>query len=171
MPQKYLSDAKRVLDRAHKVLKETGWFSKVQWTGMNKRTLSEETPWKILYYPGERAKQEITLARKRIAEMQPALKSRIAVEEIFYEDFAKENLIQEIERITGDKHSRPTYSKVVRGLPEEVIWRFLSELKADYLHGPLKVRKSLAAVFMDKVRRYCEEHGIDIGVKFGEQVL
>jgi len=52
-----------------------------------------------------------------------------------------------------------------------VIWRFLSELKADYLHGPLKVRKSLAAVFMDKVRRYCEEHEIDIGIKFGEQAL
>jgi hypothetical protein len=169
MPQKYLSDAKRVLDRAHKVLKETGWFSRVQWIGTNKRTLCEEAPWKILYYPGERAKQEMALARKRIVELQPSLKSGIDAEEIFYDDFIKENLIQEIERITGDKHSRPTYWKIVKGLPEEVIWRFLSELKADYLHGPLKVRKSLAAVFMDKVRRYCEEHEIDIGIKFGEQ--
>lgn len=34
------------------------------------------------------------------------------------------------------------------------------------IHGPLGVNKSPAAIFMDKVRRYCQRHNLDIGIKF-----
>lgn len=163
-PQEHLSDAKRVLNRAHKVLKDTGWLAKVQWTGTKTRKFSAAEPWEILYYPGPRAKEEVAQAKNRLARVLPYYE--LNLEEEIERQARIENIVSEIEHVTGDRHSRPTYYRIARNLPEDVIWRFLSELKADYLYGPLKVKTSLAAIFMDKIKRYCQERGIDIGIKF-----
>ncbi|MEM1562821.1 MAG: hypothetical protein QXV75_07555, partial [Candidatus Bathyarchaeia archaeon] len=153
-----------VLNRAHKILKDTGWLAKVQWLGVKARKLSKEEPWEILYYPGARAKEEVAQAKRRVAQLLPYYEFHL--EEEIERQARIENMVYEIERITGDKHSRATFYRIARSLPEDVIWRLLSELKADYLYGPLKIKTSLAAIFMDKVKRYCQEHGIDIGIKF-----
>ncbi|MEN3011020.1 MAG: hypothetical protein ABDI20_08710 [Candidatus Bipolaricaulaceae bacterium] len=163
-PQKYLSDAKRILDRAHDILKSTGWFSKVQW--VIKKAPKNKRPWEILYYPGPRAKEEIAQAKERLAKLRQLGLSPVDIETELMEKARIEYFVDEIEKITGDTHSKATYIKIVKALPDDVLWRFLSELKADYLHGPLTVRESLAAIFMDKVKRYCQEHGLDIGIKF-----
>ncbi|MEM3713600.1 MAG: hypothetical protein QXF82_01495 [Nitrososphaeria archaeon] len=164
-PQKHLSDAKRILDRAHKVLKETEWFARVQW--ITKKGAYNRGQWEILYYPGERAREEIAQAKERLAKFQYwSLSTQGDAQAQVVEQARIEYLVNEIEKITGDTHSRLTYVKIVKALPEDILWRFLSELKADYLHGPLKVRESLAAVFMHKVKRYCQEHNLDVGIRF-----
>lgn len=74
--------------------------------------------------------------------------------------------MREIEEVTGDTHSRGAFTKIAKKLPQDVIFRFLSEIRADHLAGPLGVKRSPAAIFMDKVKRYCEGHKIDVGIKF-----
>lgn len=54
--QKYLSDAKKLLDPAHSKLKDTGFLE--DW-GWEETGIKEDNDWLIRYYPGEKAKREI----------------------------------------------------------------------------------------------------------------
>ncbi len=65
-------------------------------------------------------------------------------------------LVEEILKVCGDQGSRTYYTHVARMLPDEVIFRFLSEIKADS-----RVRNR-GAVFTSKVKAYLtqkREHG------------
>jgi len=167
-PQKNISLAQQILDRAHQCLKQTGWLADVEWLVKGQRALSANSPWELLYFPGPRAKSEIAQAKQRLARFKRWQQRQLLCTDP--EWLAKvEYLVREMERVTGDTHSRGAFTKIAKMLPESVLWRFLSEVKLahhDHLHGVSKIKRSLAATFMDKVRRYCREHQLDIGVKF-----
>jgi len=65
-------------------------------------------------------------------------------------------LVEKILEVCRDVRSARFYSKVARALPDEVIFRFLSEIKQD---GTIKNR---GAVFTHKVKRYAQAHRIDL---------
>jgi len=54
--QKYLSDAKKLLDPAHSKLKDSGFLGGWDWEDTS---IKENNDWLIKYYPGERAREEI----------------------------------------------------------------------------------------------------------------
>lgn len=165
-PQRKFSDAQRILDRGHKVLKKTAWLEGSRWEGERRRgKLIPNEPWAIRYYPGPRAEAEIAEAEKRLARFQQ-WKERQLISLDAESVVQLHSLVQEMERATGDTHSRGAFTKIAKGLPQQVIWRFLSEIKADHLHGPLGVKRSPSAILMDKVRRYCQDRKLDIGIKF-----
>jgi len=173
-PQRYLSKAKERLEPAHRELKKTGFLREVVW-----QPTSSKGDWFIYYYPGPRAEEEagryrlpddvdvvslveggeeeeISLQRGREGEKTLKLDPREA---------ELKGLIEEMVEVLGDERSRPFYAKVARLCPSSVIYRFLSEVKDEWLQG--KVKKSKGALFTDKIKRYCQERGIDLGLKSG----
>jgi len=77
-------------------------------------------------------------------------------------------LVEEMLRILGDERSRPFYTKLARqavGDPrlQDLIYRCLSEVKEEEHEGWIRTTKG--AVFVDKLKRYCQEWGIDLGLK------
>ncbi len=54
--QKYLSDARNILDPSHNKLKETGFLNDWDW---EETSADGDNDWLIRYYPGKRAKEEI----------------------------------------------------------------------------------------------------------------
>ncbi len=55
--QKYLSDAKKLLDPSHEKLKDTGFLRDWSWEDVSQK--GEDNEWLIRYHPGRRAKDEI----------------------------------------------------------------------------------------------------------------
>jgi len=64
VPQKYISDAKRQLDPAHKELRNTEFLSKYNW----EENLGKD--WLVYYWPGERVKKEKKRAKTEFFEPQ-----------------------------------------------------------------------------------------------------
>jgi len=174
--QKYLSKAKGRLEPAHQELKRTGFLKRVMW-----QPAPDAGDWFIYYYPGPRAEEEagryqlpedvIALAEEQ--EIQP--REDLSLPQgrgkgksqeqlgLGLEEMELKGLVEYMIEILGDEHSRPFYTKVARACPSNVIYRILSEVKDDWLQG--KVRKSKGALFTDKIKRYCKEKGIDLGLK------
>ena len=67
-----------------------------------------------------------------------------------------EYLVAEILHICGDRKSARFYRKVAQAIPDDVIFRFLSEIKDD------ETIKNRGAVFTHKVKRYAQAHRIDL---------
>lgn len=174
-PQRYLSKAKERLEPAHNELKKTGFLKKVVW-----QPTSSERDWFIYYYPGPRAEEEA--GRYRLPEDVDALplaeegeggregasfsqREGEGGESLKLESREAElkGLVQSMIEVLGDEHSRGFYTKVARLCPSDVIYRFLSEVKDEWLQG--RVKKSKGALFTDKIKRYCKERGIDLGLK------
>ena len=65
-------------------------------------------------------------------------------------------LIEQILEVCRDPKSIRFYSQVARALPDEVIVRFLSEVKDD------QTIRNRGAVFTSKVKRYVREHSLGI---------
>ena len=61
-------------------------------------------------------------------------------------------LVERILEVCRDMRSTRFYSRVARALPDDVIFRFLSEIKAD------KTIKNRGAVFTAKVKHYLDRH-------------
>jgi len=55
--QRYFSDARNILDPAHKKLRDTGFFENWDWEELPQE--GTEKDWLIRYYPGRRAREEI----------------------------------------------------------------------------------------------------------------
>jgi len=77
-------------------------------------------------------------------------------------------LVFDILEVTGDEHSRGFYTKLARlaaenPVLEDIIYVCLSEVKDEWHRG--KIRKSKGALFTDKIKRYCQEREIDLGLK------
>jgi len=66
--QHYFSKAQQVFQRAHTSLIETGFLADVEWIGSKKLK-----PWAIRYYPGERAKSEISEGKARATRRAKAI--------------------------------------------------------------------------------------------------
>lgn len=176
--QRYLSKAKGRLEPAHRELKRTGFLKKVMW-----QPAPDEKDWFIYYYPGPRAEEEagryqlpedvIALAEEQEIQSQEKLPSprsrrrREGQEQLGLglEEMELRGLVESMIEVLGDEHSRPFYTKVARFCPSSVIYRLLSEVKDDWLQG--KVKKNKGALFTDKIKRYCQERGIDLGLKAG----
>jgi len=70
--------------------------------------------------------------------------------------------------LLGDERSRPFYLKLARRAVDhprllDLVYRCLSEVKEEWREG--LIRTSKGAVFVDKLKRYCKERGIDLGLK------
>jgi len=65
-------------------------------------------------------------------------------------------LVEKILEVCRDMKSARFYSKVARVLPDEMIFRFLSEIKQDD-----KI-KNRGAVFTSKVKRYVGRHKLSL---------
>jgi c-di-GMP-binding flagellar brake protein YcgR len=63
-------------------------------------------------------------------------------------------LVEKILEVCRDMKSSRFYSKVARILPDEVIFRFLSEIKED------RTITNRGAVFTAKVEGYLKHHGL-----------
>jgi len=72
-------------------------------------------------------------------------------------------LVEDILQVTGDEQSRGFYTKVAMLCPDDLIYRCLSEVKDEWLQG--RVKKSKGALFTDKIKRYCQERGIDLKLR------
>ncbi|MFB6273895.1 MAG: hypothetical protein ABEL51_13475 [Salinibacter sp.] len=76
-----------------------------------------------------------------------------------------EGTIETILMVTGDDHSRAFYAKLARRCLEvpqlqDLIYRALSEIQYEVHEG--RIQKSPGAAFTDKLKRFCDERGIDL---------
>lgn len=158
--QRYLSKAKQVLGPAHDELIDTGFLERVDW---EVEEVSDEG-WLIFYYPGGRAREEVERYQEPeepqvlVAEQLELLASRSSEEEA-----ELQALVDEMVAVLGDKKSRPFYEKVTRRCPRNLIFQVLSEIKHDWRKGEIKATKG--AAFTDRIKRYCQERGIELGLK------
>lgn len=155
--QRHLSKAQEKLEPAHEELKRTGFLSKVIWRKGKGKGRLHEPDWFISYYPGEKAREE---AIQWEAPIVLALSESEEAEAI--------SLVEDILRVTEDEHSRPFYTKLAKlalkkPRLQDLIYRCLSEVKYEAHEGLIKTTKG--AAFTDKLKRYCREQGIDLGLK------
>ncbi|NKE70152.1 hypothetical protein [Candidatus Manganitrophus noduliformans] len=67
------------------------------------------------------------------------------------------DLVEQILEFTNDRHSRPYYEKMVRCLPETLVYCALSETKDAEYHG--QIRTSRARFFTTVLKRLARERG------------
>lgn len=170
VPQKYFSVARRILDRAHDVLRSTGFLARVEWDGDDRKR-----PWFIYYYPGPRADKEIEQARERLrrfAALQqrltagqgsPALDSvevRFWVEEI-YRKLEASNPGQAVCKTPNMRYYEVLAKLIVRGkLDGDKVRELLSEAFYEYHQG--RIKKSRSALFTDLLKRHLAQKGQDL---------
>lgn len=162
----YGSYVARQLDGAHAELISSGFLAAAE-----REEIPEEKDWVISYYPGPRAKEEVERAKRRLGERELGFEAespeQLPSSEALNEAFVR-NLAKELVQILGDERSYPFYKKLAtlcleRPRLEDLIYQVLSEVKDDWLQG--RVRKSKGAHFTDKIKRYCRERGIDLGLR------
>ena len=169
-PQRHRSRARQQLEAAHDKLVETGYLADVEWEEpewvseaepLPRRILEEleEHPWELVYRPGPRARRELQQARPALGDV---------LDEDAQIAFESEGLKAELLAVLEDRHSEPFYTRLARRAVEEprlreLIFRCLGEVKEEALEG--RIRTSKGAAFVDKLKRYCEEWGIDLGLK------
>lgn len=162
--QKHFSLVRQQLQPAHKELIQTGFLEKVDWKDME-----GEGDWVLHYYPGARAEEERQKFGMPLDE--PALETEpeqlglplpATAEK---DEFEVQSLVKEMLQVLGDEQSKSFYTKIARLAPSTVIYRCLSEVKDEWRRE--MVRTTKGAVFTDKVKRYCQQRGIELGIKVG----
>jgi len=118
--QSYFSLAKKILDPAHKKLKETGFISNWSWEEVAQK--SKEKDWLIRYYPGRRAREEIERFRgkEQLEFMLPPPKDEEIIEsrmELSAEDF------NVVEQLTQRGITAATAKMLAKSHPAEHILR------------------------------------------------
>ena len=170
--QRYLSRARQILDPAHEELLRADFLEDVQWVDAtpSEAESAEDVEslagdWLITYVPGERARAEVeqyALSPVGVLEEQDdALKLPFELDAERQAEI--ESLVDEILKVTGDETSRPFYRRVARRCPPDLLYRVLSEIRDEERRG--RIRTSKGAVFTDKLKRYCKERGIDLGLR------
>jgi len=76
------------------------------------------------------------------------------------EDGRTELLIEDILAVCKDRHSEPFYKKVSQLLPESVVRRAISEVKASVLQG--EVKSSPGKLFTHLIKKYARDFGIEL---------
>jgi hypothetical protein len=82
--QKYLSDAKKLLDPSHHKLKETGFLRDWNWEETKNVAEVAENDWLIKYYPGKRARDEIkrfSLGEQLELELPPQKTTEVSTDD------------------------------------------------------------------------------------------
>lgn len=154
--QPYLSWAQKKLLPAHEELLSASFLAAVEWF-----PTAEKDDWVVRYFPGPRAEREIEEVKHRkewTPERVEEHAAQKAEDDAWIRGFAS-YLAQEL----ADERSYPFYEKLARqalrdGRLEDLIYRTLSEVKDDYRRG--RVKKSKAALFTDRLKRYCQDRGI-----------
>jgi len=77
------------------------------------------------------------------------------------------SLVSSMLEVLQDSKSEGFYYKVAMLCPSELIYKCLSEVKDEWLQG--RVMRSKGALFTDKIKRYCRERGIDLGLRHAER--
>lgn len=164
IPQKHISLAKRILERAHRGLKLGKWFDHVEWIKKNKHS------WEIRYYPGPRVKLEIAQGKERLRRFL----MRRTREEL--PDW--QNVQVWVAQLTEDLHdhhgkNRGFYTKlaqlIVQGkIKPDLVWYWLSVTKDKALRHELKTTRS--AYFTGGLKRDLKAKGKDLNqlMKQGE---
>lgn len=128
----------------------------------------------MTYVPGNRCVAELRhyqrAAPKLPHEEEEPLKLPFDLNE--GEEAEPQELAKEILRENGDKHSWPFYQRVARYAVEQprlrtLVYRVLSEVKDEDQQGLIDT--SRGAVFTDKLKRYCEQDGIELGLHSSEE--
>lgn len=65
-------------------------------------------------------------------------------------------LIEQILEVCRDMQSTRFYARVARALPDDVIFRYLSEIRQD------EGIRNKGAVFTSKVKEYAKRHGVSL---------
>ncbi len=157
--QRHPSKAREKLGPAHAELVETGFLAEVEWQEAAAREEGGEPDWLLVYAPGPRAWAEAARSTLGGSEaVAPGGEGREA---------EVQGLVEEILQALGDERSRAFYTQLARRAAKEprlreLIYRCLSEVKEEWREGT--VRTSKGAVFVDKLKRYCRERGIELGL-------
>lgn len=165
-PQKYLSKAWQILDPAHRELRRTGFLAKVEWA-------EEEggSDWVITYHPGPRAKEEVEKYQPTdeplLPEEETETQLALPLPGKPLKELEQRALVKNILEALGDEGSRAFYEKVAKLCPADLIYRCLSEVKEEWRRKQIRTTKG--AVFTDKIKRYCQEYGIELGLKTTER--
>jgi hypothetical protein len=170
VPQKYFSLARRVLDRAHGILKHTGFLSRVEWEGSSYRK-----PWFIKYYPGPRALAEIEQAKERLRRLEARQRrlaaghapvavespeTRFWVEEL-YQKLEASRPGQSVYKTKNRAYYEALARLIVRGkLSGDLVRELLSEAFYQYHQG--RITKSRSAFFTDLLKRHLVQRGQDL---------
>lgn len=175
--QRYFSKAKEKLDPAHQELIETGFLEKVVWQDAADGTeslsessgtqLSTEADWFIYYYPGPKARAEVERYKTSAEPILLEEEEQVTQLELALTPSDREvevkALVEEMISVLGDAKNRPFYMKVAKLCQADLIYRCLSEVKDEW-HRKL-IRTTKGAVFTDKIKRYCQQRGIELGLK------
>ncbi len=162
-PQEHLSDAKKILDRAHQQLRKTHWLQRAEWQGAkSQRRLDPKAPWVIRYYPGPRAQEELAQAQERLSRYQKLVQREKLPLWHDVQGWAQ-ILTEELQDRAGK--NRGFYIQlgklIVQGkINQDLIWRSISIAKDRHLRG--EVKKSLSACFTDEYKRQLKQRGQDL---------
>lgn len=85
-----------------------------------------------------------------------------APSESLNEEAQQEVLVEDMIDALGDEKSRGFYELVAKRCPPDMIYRALSETTHDY--SPEDIQASRGAIFTDKIKRYAEQRGINLGL-------
>jgi hypothetical protein len=170
VPQQYFSDARKILDRAHEVLKRTKFLSGYEWEGSSYRK-----PWFIKYYPGPRALAEIEQAKERLRRLEARQRrlaaghapvavespeTRFWVEEL-YQKLEASRPGQSVYKTKNRAYYEALARLIVRGkLSGDLVRELLSEAFYQYHQG--RITKSRSAFFTDLLKRHLAQRGQDL---------
>ena len=137
LKDKYPSHIKRTLTPAHQELIERGFLKSVAY-----RPMVDQSEEKVLY----------TFSKVDKPSGRPLPK-----------DLTKEAdaklLVEDILALTGDPHSEPFYYKIARLLPADLIWRAISETKAEAQMGTVN---SKPKYFTSLITKIAKQQGINL---------
>jgi hypothetical protein len=136
-PQRSLKDAKKVLHPHHTKLQKTGYLAKVEW-----QASQSKSPWEILYWPGQKAKEELKRTREFVPpthQLQGERASRSAEEEARVQDLLKQ-IHDEIKDPRWEQ-SIPFYRSVIQRLGRDLVYARLSETRGASREGKIRTRK------------------------------
>lgn len=155
IPQKHLSDAKRILERAHERLAHDGWLNKVDWSSAQaKHTFNPKAPWVIRYYPGPRAQAELNQAKERLHRFQMLKQGQ---EELPPWQDVQVWVTELMDMLKDSKGKNKGYyvkigKLIVQGkLRSNLVWEALHNAKTEDLEGRLE--KGRSAYFTDYLKR------------------
>lgn len=163
VPQRHLSKARTVLDPAQEGLQEDGWLQRLEWVGASERpVLNPKKPWELRFYPGIRAREELTQAKQRLRHFH---KSRRRQQLPEWQDVQSWVIVLTELLQDTEKKNQGFYTKIgkliVRGkLKSDLVWEAAHTAKTEDLAGNVKTSRS--AFFTDYLKRQLKQRNRDL---------
>jgi len=168
--QQYLSDAKRILKRAHRQLEDADWFDNVEWVVPDKqRSFNSDRPWVLRYYPGPRAKAEVAQAKERLHKFQQKQLRENSVDDWHYVRGWTLQLGEILEDSTG--RNTGFYTKIAKlvvsgKIDDSLVWEAAHTAKVEDHEGNISENRS--AFFTDYLKRRLNERNKDLNTLLKE---